>query len=82
MSTFDDLFAGIVEDQSVAVAEDVVADPAHHLEVARWANIGARTVFIRVSPVLPSLPAWSAPVDSASSCRAGSEAPRLGVKLM
>ena len=37
----------------------------------RWANIGASTVFIRVSPVLPSLPAWSEPVASASSAEGG-----------
>ena len=48
----------------------------------RWANIGASTVFISVSPVLPSLPPWSDPVVSASSSSAGIEAPRLGVKLM
>ena len=34
----------------------------------RWANIGASTVFIRVSPVLPSLPASSDPVELGQLC--------------
>ena len=54
------LVVRVVEDDAVAVAEDVVADPAQDLPVA-MANIGASTDFISVSPVLPSLPPWTAP---------------------
>ena len=48
----------------------------------RRANIGASTDFIRVSPVLPSLPPVTVLRFSASSSRAGGDAPSDGVKLM
>src|SRR5258708_22314012 len=53
------------------------------LRISRWRclNIGASTVFIRVSPVLPSLPVVHVFLCSHSSRAAGNDEPSDGVKL-
>src|SRR3712207_8297431 len=48
---------------------------------ARLRKAGARTVFIIVWPVLPSLPAIGTPRCSANCTRAGTSADSDGVKL-
>src|SRR4029079_10890735 len=48
----------------------------------RYANMGASTVFMSVSPVLPSLPQVDVLRSLASSRAAGKDEPSDGVKLM
>src|SRR5262249_48641826 len=79
--TLDDLLAGSSRIRPSRLPKMLWPTQLMTLRLRR-ANIGASTVFMRVSPVLPSLPAWRAPVESASSCRAGNEAPRLGGEWM
>src|SRR4029078_1600974 len=53
------------------------------LRISRWRclNIGASTVFIRVSPVLPSLPVVHVLRSSHRSSAAGNEEPSEGEKV-
>ena len=66
VSTFDDLLVGSSRTMPSRLPKMLWPTQLMTSRL-RWANIGASTVFSRVSPVLPSLPPWSDPVVSASS---------------
>ena len=71
---------GVVEYLAVAVAQDV-GEYQPLRPSMRALKAGASTVFIRVWPVLKSLPQMGAELRRESSCMAGMSTVRLGAPL-
>src|SRR5262245_19518002 len=80
VSIFDDLLTGSSSTRPSRLPKMLWPT---QLRISRWRclNIGASTVFIRVSPVLPSLPVVHVLRCSHNSSAAGTDEPSDGVKL-
>ena len=77
VSTFEDLLAGSSSIRPSRLPKMLWPTQLMTLRL-REANMGASTVFIKVSPVLPSLPAWSEPVDLGELVEGGDRGAQAG----
>ena len=76
------LVLGVVEHPAVHVAEDVVADPTHHLEVPPGEHGGQDALQAASRPSCRRSLSWRVPRSRASSSIAAGAEPSDGVKLM